>query len=167
MEKFFTYLLDFWNYHQFLATFIVLFELQQFKIIANVLDMKFVISINVYATQGTIIRTRTTCKKIPCCMHNSACRFIAKKPIGSLLKKLIGLLLKNLKYLEVMLNISEFSRVRENGASWLVYANKLFELPKTASYFSKDIIKQNLCQLVFLTFQTFSQKNKVLYKLLF
>ena len=63
-----------------------------------------------------------------------------------------------------MLNIFEFSRVRENGASWLVYANKLFELPKTASYFSKDIIKQNLCQLVFLTFQTFSQKNKVTYK---
>ena len=63
-----------------------------------------------------------------------------------------------------MLNIFEFSRVRENGASWLVYANKLFELPKIAPYFSKDIIKQSLCQLVFFTFQTFSQKNKVTYK---
>ena len=37
-----------------------------------------------------------------------------------------GLLLKKLKYFEVMLNIFELSRVSENVESWLVYANKLF-----------------------------------------
>ena len=44
-----------------------------------------------------------------------------------------GLSLKKLKYFEVMLNIFEFSRVWENVESWLVYANKIFELPKHIS----------------------------------
>ena len=37
-----------------------------------------------------------------------------------------GLLLKKLKYFEVMLNIFEFLRVWENIESWLVYANNVF-----------------------------------------
>ena len=37
-----------------------------------------------------------------------------------------GLLLKKLKYFEVMLNIFECSREWENVESSLVYANKLF-----------------------------------------
>ena len=45
----------------------------------------------------------------------------------------VGLLLKKLKYFEVMLNVFEFSRVKENGESCLVYANKLFELPNHIS----------------------------------
>ena len=32
-----------------------------------------------------------------------------------------------------MLNIFEFSRVRENADSWLVYANKIFEFPNHIS----------------------------------
>ena len=35
-------------------------------------------------------------------------------------------MLKELKFFEVMLNIFEFLRVRENVESWLVYTNKLF-----------------------------------------
>ena len=32
-------------------------------------------------SHGTILQTGITCKKIPCYMHNSACRwFIVKKP---------------------------------------------------------------------------------------
>ena len=45
---------------------------------------------------GTIIRTGITCKKIPC--------LCATQLAG-------GLLLKKLKYFQVMLNIFEFSRV--------------------------------------------------------
>ena len=52
-----------------------------------------------------------------------------------------GLLLKKLKYFEVMLNIFEFSRVWENVESWLVYANKLFWIAQP--YFSTNIIKQS------------------------
>ena len=37
-----------------------------------------------------------------------------------------SLLLKKLKYFEVMLNIFEFSRVWENVELWLVYASQLF-----------------------------------------
>ena len=44
-------------------------------------------------------------------MHDSACK---------------GFIVKKDKYFEVMLNIFEFSWVRENIESWLVYANKLF-----------------------------------------
>ena len=58
---------------------------------------------------GTIIRKGIPCKKIPCYMRKLACRwFIVKK----------------LKYFEVMLNIFEFLRVRENVK--FVYANNLF-----------------------------------------
>ena len=35
-----------------------------------------------------------------------------------------GLLLKKLKYFEIMFNIFDFSRVWENIVSWLVYENK-------------------------------------------
>ena len=52
-----------------------------------------------------------------------------------------GLLLKKLKYFEVILNIFEFSRVWENVESWLVYANKLFWIAQP--YFSTNIIKQS------------------------
>ena len=52
-----------------------------------------------------------------------------------------GLLLKKLKYFEVMVNIFEFSWVWEKVESWLVYANKLFWIAQ--SYFSTDIIKQS------------------------
>ena len=50
-----------------------------------------------------------------------------------------GLLLKKLKYFEVMLNNFEFSRVRENLESWLVYANKFFSIAQP--YFLTDTIK--------------------------
>ena len=37
-------------------------------------------NLSIYYTHGTIIRTGITCKKIPCYMLNSACRwFIVKK----------------------------------------------------------------------------------------
>ena len=52
-----------------------------------------------------------------------------------------GLLLKKLKYFEIMLNIFEFSRVLENIESWLVYVNKLFWIAQP--YFSTNIIKQS------------------------
>ena len=53
---------------------------------------------------GTIIRTGMTCKKIPCYMRDSTCRwFIVRKA-------------KIFCYF-VMLNICEFSRVRENAES--------------------------------------------------
>ena len=60
-------------------------------------------------------------------MRNSACRwFIVKK----------------LKYFEKhMSNIFEFSQVRKNVKSWLVYANKIFWIAQP--YFSTDIIKQS------------------------
>ena len=40
-----------------------------------------------------------------------------------------------------MLNIFEFSRVRENVESWLVYENKLFWIAQ--QYFSTNMIKQS------------------------
>ena len=52
-----------------------------------------------------------------------------------------GLLLKKLKYFEVMLNIFEYSRVWENVESWLVSANKLFWIAQPS--FSTNIIKQS------------------------
>ena len=48
-----------------------------------------------------------------------------------------GLLLKKLKYFEVMLNIFEFSEEWENVESSLVYANKLFSIAQP--YFSTDL----------------------------
>ena len=59
-------------------------------------------------------------------MRDSACRW---------------LIVKTLKYFEVMLNIFEFLRVWENGKSWLVYANKLFWIAQP--YFLTNIIKQS------------------------
>ena len=74
---------------------------------------------------GTIIRTGITCKKtLVICANQLA---------G-------GLLLKKLKYFEVMLNIFEFSRVWENVEIWLVYANKLFWIAQP--FFSTDTIKR-------------------------
>ena len=52
-----------------------------------------------------------------------------------------GLFLKKLKYFEIMSNIFEFSCVRENVESWLVYASKLFWIAQT--YFSIGIIKRS------------------------
>ena len=52
-----------------------------------------------------------------------------------------GLFLKKPKYIEVMLNISEFSRVWEIVESWLVYAIKFFLMVQP--YFSNDIMKQS------------------------
>ena len=51
-----------------------------------------------YFEHGTIIRAGITCKKIPCYMRDSACRW---------------LILKMLKYFEVILNIFEFSHAKE------------------------------------------------------
>ena len=48
-----------------------------------------------------------------------------------------GLLLKMLKYFELMLNIFEFSRVWENVESWFINVDKLFWIAQ--SYFSTDI----------------------------
>ena len=50
----------------------------------------------IMSDHGTIIRTGITCKKIPCYMYGSACRW---------------LLSNKLKYIQVMLNIFEFSWV--------------------------------------------------------
>ena len=97
-------------------------------------------------SRGTIIRTRITCKKIPYCMRESACReFIVKKA----------------KNFEFMLNIFEFSKVWENVEPWLVYANKLFLIAQP--YFLINIIKRNLRRLLFLAFKTFNEKSKASY----
>ena len=52
-----------------------------------------------------------------------------------------GLLLKKLKYFEVLLNIFEFYGVWENVKFWLVYANKFFWIAQP--YFSTNIIKRS------------------------
>ena len=52
-----------------------------------------------------------------------------------------GLLLKKLKYFEVMWNIFEFSRVWKYVETWLVYANKLFWIAQP--YFMTDTIKRS------------------------
>ena len=70
----------------------------------------------------------------------------------------IGLLLKKLKYFEVMLNIFKFSRVWENVESWLVSANKLFWIAQP--YFSTNIIKRNQC--FFLLLRLLMKKIKFL-----
>ena len=57
---------------------------------------------------GTTIQIGIT-QKISCYMHDSVCR---------------GLLLKMLTFFEVMLNIFEFSHVKELVESRLVYGNK-------------------------------------------
>ena len=81
---------------------------------------------------GTIIRTEITCEKILFYMLNSAAG---------------DLLLKKLKYFEVILNIFEFLRVWRNAESWLVFANRFWI---TQPYFSTNIIKQSHCQLFLL-----------------
>ena len=58
---------------------------------------------------GTIIRIGIICKKIRCYMPTQLAG---------------GLLFKMLKYFEVMLNIFEFSHVKEIAESWLVYVSK-------------------------------------------
>ena len=62
-----------------------------------------------YADHGTIIWMGKTCKKVFCYMRDSTCRW---------------LIVENVKYFEVMLNIFEFSQVKEIDKSWLVYVNK-------------------------------------------
>ena len=58
--------------------------------------MRLMLEEVIMSDHGTIIRTGITCKKIPCYMCGSACRW---------------LLSNKLKYIQVMLNIFEFSRV--------------------------------------------------------
>ena len=85
------------------------------------------------SANGTIIRTKITCKKIPCYMRDSACRwFIVKKT------KIFWTHIKHF----------ELSRVREKVESWLVYAKKTFWIAQP--YFSTDIRKRSYCQLIFL-----------------
>ena len=74
-----------------------------------------------------------------------------------------GLLLKKLKYFEVMLNIFEFSWVWKSVESWLVYANKLFWIVQP--YFSTDITKKVRASF-FIDFKTFNEKTKVSHKVL-
>ena len=50
------------------------------------------------------------------------------------------LLLKKLKYFEVMLKMFEFSRVWENIESWLVYVKNIFWIAQPC--FLADIIEQ-------------------------
>ena len=52
-----------------------------------------------------------------------------------------GLLLKMLKYFEVMLNIFEFSHVKEIVKSWLVYAKTFSQIIQLC--FLTETIKQN------------------------
>ena len=68
-----------------------------------------------------------------------------------------GLLLKKLKYFEVMLNILEFSRVWENVEFWLVYENELFWIAQSnevsTSFFFlllRLLIKKRYCLKVLL-----------------
>ena len=86
---------------------------------------------------------------MPCYMRDSACRWC---------------IVKKLKHFEVMLNIFEFSRAWENVESWLVYADNIFGIVQP--YFSTDIIKRSLGQLLFLALNTVNEKNKVSYKVL-
>ena len=76
----------------------------------------------IYSIHGTIIRAGITRKKIPCATQLAG-----------------GVLLKKLKYFEVIWNSFEFLRVWENLESWMVYANKLFLIAQP--YFSTYIIK--------------------------
>ena len=87
---------------------------------------------------GTIIRTGITCRK--------SLVICATQLAG-------GLLLKKLKYLKVMLNIFEFSRVWEIVESWLVYANKLFL--NCPTMFLDWHIKTKLVPASFSCFQDF------------
>ena len=92
--------------------------------------------LNVYLYHGTIIRTGITCNKISCYMHDSACTW---------------LIVENgmLKYFKVMLNIFEFSHVKEIVESWLVYAKKFSWIIQ--SCFLTETIKQGQCQFLFLS----------------
>ena len=57
-----------------------------------------------------------------------------------------GLLLKMLKHFEVLLNIFEFSFVKEIVESWLIYVLIKGNRNET------ETIKQSQCKLLFLTF---------------
>ena len=61
---------------------------------------------------GTIIGTGITCNKMSCYMHDSACRWLIFDNFWY--------------YFNVMLNIFEFSHVKEILESWLVYVNISF-----------------------------------------
>ena len=60
---------------------------------------------HLYTYHGTVTRTWITGKKISYYIGDSACRW---------------LIFKMLKYFEIMLNIFEFSRVKENVESWFM-----------------------------------------------
>ena len=93
---------------------------------------------------GTIIWTGITCKKIPCYMHDSACRlFIVKKA----------------KMLWSMLNIFKLSQVWKNVESWLVYANKLFW--NCPTMFLDWHNNTKLLAASFFAFETFNEKKNM------
>ena len=96
---------------------------------------------------GTIIPTRITCKKIPCYMRDSTCKW---------------LIVKKLKYFEVMLNMFKLLRVWENVESWLVYSNKLLWIAQ--SYFSTDIINKFKASFFILLLRLLMKKIKFLIK---
>ena len=73
------------------------------------------------------IRTDITCKKIPCYMRDSDCRWFIVE--------------KKLKYFDVMLNIFEFLWALTNIKSWFIYENKFFWFAQP--YFLTEIIKQS------------------------
>ena len=65
---------------------------------------------------------------------------------------------RKLKQFETMLNIFELWRVWENVEPSSVYANKFFRIAQP--YFSTNIVKQSLCQLLLLpAFKIFNRSN--------
>ena len=87
--------------------------------------LRWIIIEHVKFERGIIIRTAITCKKIPCYMRDSACRWF---------------IVQRAKIFEVMLTVFHYSRVCENVQFWLVYANKFFWISFFQPYFSTDII---------------------------
>ena len=82
--------------------------------------------IKIALNHGTIIWTEIACKKIPCYMHDLACRW---------------LIVENAKVFRSYVNIFESSHVKEIVESWLVYVNKSSRIIQ--SCFLSGIIKQS------------------------
>ena len=62
-----------------------------------------------------------------------------------------GLLLKMLKYLKVLLNVSEFSHLKEIVESWLVYINKFHESSNVSWQRKYNILSASSFFLLFRT----------------
>ena len=91
----------------------------------------------VFPEHETIIWTGMTCKKIPCYMHNSACRwFIVKND--------------KIFWSYVIRKLWKF-RKSENLESWLVYSNMFFKLPNHVSQLTWNEVS---VQLLFTAFKT-------------